>query len=163
MGIDPGSRKAGWGVIQVQGQKMQAVEFGVIRLPVKESLGIRLEKLYAELSRLTKLFKPDQIAMESVFQPGNVKNYKSVITLGHARGVALLALVQSGLPVAEYPPATVKKAVAGRGRADKWQMQQMVRTLLSLKDPPAEDAADALAVAMCHAMHASNPILRQLR
>jgi len=163
LGIDPGSRKAGWGVIEVSGRKLLPVECGVIRLPVKRALLHRLGVLHEELTRIVETFRPDEAVVEGIFQQGAVRNYKSILTLGHARGVALLVLAQAGLPVEEYPPAVIKKSLMGHGRGRKWQIQEMVRALLGLSSVPAEDAADALAAAICHGIRVQNPILRGTR
>jgi len=148
IGIDPGSHNTGYGVIEVAGSAMQALAFGVIKAPSTAPLGERLSHIYKELCKVLAEHKPDEGAIEDVF---HAKNARSALKLGQARGVAILALTQTGMELSEYPPATVKSSVAGSGRASKEQVARMVAVMLSLGDKkiPA-DATDALAVAICH-------------
>jgi crossover junction endodeoxyribonuclease RuvC len=148
LGIDPGSRATGYGVIDQQGNRLLHQDNGVIITRSETPLAERLAQIYDQLEALIQQFSPDAVAVEQVFV---AKNPASALKLGHARGIALLAGVKAGLPVAEYTALQVKSAVVGYGRAAKSQVQQMTRTLLSLPEIAQEDAADALAVAICHA------------
>ncbi|WP_442918192.1 crossover junction endodeoxyribonuclease RuvC [Magnetococcus sp. PR-3] len=147
IGIDPGSNVTGWGVIDGLGQRQQVVEYGTIRLNGKDPLPQRLQQIHAQLLTIIERLHPHEMAVEEVFVSQNVQ---SALKLGHARGAAIVAGAQMGLPVAEYTAVQVKKAVVGYGRADKNQMQEMMRMLLNLEKKPAQDAADGLAIAMCH-------------
>ena len=148
LGIDPGSRATGYGLIEQQGNRLIHLDNGAITTRSGDELALRLQRIYHELSGLIAEFRPDAMAVEQVFM---AKNPASALKLGHARGAALLAGVNAGLPVAEYSALQVKSAVVGYGRAAKSQVQQMTRTLLNLPEIAQEDAADALAVAICHA------------
>jgi len=148
LGIDCGSSKTGYGVIDVKGRAAQVVASGVILASARLSFPERLKKIGDELGRLIETHSPDAVAVEEVFYSVNVK---SALKLGQVRGVALFKAADAALPVYEYSPLQIKSSVVGYGRADKNQVQQMVKILLSLKELPLEDAADALAVALCHA------------
>ena len=148
LGIDCGSAKTGYGVIEINGRATQVVASGVILASARLSFPERLKKIGDELGRLIAAHSPDEVAVEEVFYSVNVK---SALKLGHVRGVALLKAAEAALPVHEYSPLQIKSSVVGYGRADKNQVQQMVKMLLRLPDIPPEDAADALAVALCHA------------
>ena len=152
LGIDPGSRATGYGIVSKENNRICFVDAGVIRPRKDLSFSERLEKLYSGLKEVISRHCPTVSAVEGVFQSVNVR---SALLLGHARGVIILASVHGGLPVFEYSPMAVKQAVVGYGRADKSQVQHMVRILLNLPDKPAQDAADAMAVAICHA-HSRN-------
>ncbi len=156
LGIDPGSRVTGYGVLDGQEGEVRFVEAGTIRLDESREMSERLASLYQDLSRIITEARPSEVAVERVFVS---RNADSALKLGHARGVILLAVHQAGLPLYEYTPAMVKKSVAGRGRADKYQMAAMVRRLLGLPEEPPEDAADALAVGMCHLLLADERAL----
>jgi crossover junction endodeoxyribonuclease RuvC len=158
LGIDPGSRATGFGVIEVTGARSRCVTHDVIRL-AEEELPLRLLELQQRLRAVMAEFRPDEVAMEQVFVR---KNVASALILGQARGVALCTVAEAGLPVHEYAPASIKQAIAGSGRAEKPQVQHMVRMLLNLPATPAEDAADALACALCHA-HSRQLKLRTAR
>ena len=147
LGIDPGSLKTGFGVIRHEGSKSYYVASGVIRLP-NLSLPERLKVIFESICELIEEYQPEQFAIEHVFM---AKSAASALKLGQARGAAIVAAVTHDLPVAEYEAKKVKQAVAGSGAADKAQVQQMVKTLLKLPAIPQEDAADALAIAICHA------------
>ncbi|MEX3555261.1 MAG: crossover junction endodeoxyribonuclease RuvC [Burkholderia gladioli] len=147
IGIDPGLRVTGFGVIDVQGSRLAYVTSGVIRTPTAE-LSVRLGTIFDGVSTLARKYRPDQSAIEKVFV--NV-NPQSTLLLGQARGAAICGLVAGGLAVAEYTPTQLKQAVVGYGRATKEQMQQMVVRLLGLSGLPGTDAADALGMAICHA------------
>jgi crossover junction endodeoxyribonuclease RuvC len=148
LGIDPGSRATGYGLIEQQGNRLIHLDNGAIFTRSEEALARRLQTIYQELNRLITTYRPDAVAVEQVFM---ARNPASALKLGHARGVALLAGINAGLAVAEYSALQVKSAVVGYGRAGKHQVQQMTRTLLNLTEIAQEDAADALAVAICHA------------
>lgn len=155
LGIDPGSRLTGYGIIDASGDRTVAVKFGVIKAGNGEFAG-RLGIIFNELRELIAQYQPAEAAVESVFVS---KNAASAIKLGQARGAAMCAAIAAGLTVAEYSPRSVKQAIVGRGAADKVQIQHMVRVLLGLFEPPQEDAADALAVALCH-HHTSSTLSR---
>jgi len=123
----------------------------------------RLAQLHDALMGIITEHRPAQAAVEGMFQGGQMKNVQSVLKLGHARGVVLLAMAQASIPLAEYAPAEVKKAITGRGRAEKWQMQEMIKSLLSLEKLPGEDAADALSIALCHGFRLQSPLPGGLR
>ena len=146
LGIDPGSRFTGFGIIDVQGDRATHVKHGVIRTGTGEFTE-RLGIIFAELRDVIREHGPVEVAVETVFVSHNVA---SALKLGQARGAAVCAAISMGLPVAEYSPRSVKQAIVGRGGADKVQIQHMVSVLLQLAETPPEDAADALAVALCH-------------
>lgn len=148
LGIDPGSRITGYGIIDQQGNRLIHLDNGAIITRGGMPLADRLNLIYSQLESLIQEFDPQAVAVEQVFV---ARNPASALKLGHARGIALLAGVRAGLPVAEYTALQVKSAVVGYGRAAKSQIQQMTRTLLNLTEIAQEDAADALAVAICHA------------
>lgn len=149
MGVDPGSGTTGYGIIETDGSTHRTVLYGSIKTPSSRPFHQRLLKIYDELSRILTREKADVVAIEDVFYATNVQ---SALKLGHARGIPLLVAAQKELPVYEYSPLEVKNAVAGYGRADKAQVQAMVQFLLELPQVPTpDDAADALAVAICHA------------
>ena len=148
VGIDPGLRVTGFGVIERHGSELIYVASGCIKSNDKQSLPERIRTLFAGLSEVITTYEPDQAAVEKVFV--NV-NPQSTLLLGQARGAALSALVHAGLPVAEYTALQVKQAVVGQGKAAKEQVQHMVIRLLELPGAPTADAADALACAICHA------------
>lgn len=149
LGIDPGSRITGVGVIVAQGSELKHVFSESLKLP-KGELSLRLQHIYARLQTVIAQTNPDIVSIEKVFL---AKNPQSALVLGHARGAAMLAAVNNNLPVVEYSATEVKKTVVGRGRADKAQVQHMMRVLLNLRQTPEEDASDALASAVCHAHH----------
>jgi len=146
LGIDPGSRVTGYGVIDVTPTGMTYVGSGCIR-PTEVAFVDRLGAIYRGMTELLETYVPDEVAVEDVFVAANPA---SALKLGQARGVAIAAVVGRNLPVAEYAARRVKQAVVGTGRASKEQVQHMVRTLLRLPGQPAADAADALAIAICH-------------
>ncbi len=148
MGIDPGTATTGYGVVEATEAGLRAVAFGVIRTPAEWSLAERMRSLHEQLSVIIALHGPTTAAVEKLFFQ---KNVRSAMAVGQARGVTLLALAERGLAVGEYSPLEVKQAVTGYGGAGKRQVQQMVRTILALDDiPRPDDAADALAIAICH-------------
>lgn len=146
LGIDPGSRITGYGIIEVEGDRARLVAQGVIKTGAGEFAG-RLGAIFEGLQALIESWRPTEVAIENVFVS---RNASSALKLGQARGAAVCAAIAQGLPVAEYSPRSVKQAIVGRGGADKVQVQHMVSVLLRLQERPAEDAADALAVALCH-------------
>jgi crossover junction endodeoxyribonuclease RuvC len=146
LGIDPGSRFTGFGIIEVQGDRATHVRHGVIQTGTGEFTE-RLGVIFEELREVIRAEAPAEVAVETVFLS---RNASSALKLGQARGAAICAAISMGLPVAEYSPRSVKQAIVGRGAADKVQVQHMVSVLLQLRETPAEDAADALAVALCH-------------
>lgn len=148
IGIDPGTGILGFGVIEVEDRKSRLVDAGVIRTPVKEDDAIRLQTIFEELTDIIAQDKPDQMAVEKLFFAQNVT---TAMTVAQARGVVLLAGRQAGLKIAEYTPLQIKQSLTGYGRADKKQIQEMVRALLGLKEVPRpDDCADALACALTH-------------
>ena len=147
LGIDPGSRRTGWGVVELEGTRLKPIAAGTIAVPAKLALHVRLRRIHHELGELIVAHAPGEVAVEEIFF---AKYANAALKLGHARGVALLAAAQADLDVHEYPPAIVKRTVVGRGAADKNQVGRLVSALLGLKEPPDEDAADALAVAITH-------------
>jgi crossover junction endodeoxyribonuclease RuvC len=153
-GIDPGSERTGYGCVETDGRRHHLVACGAIVVPATD-LPQRLAHIHSELTALLAASRPDCVAVESIFHAANTR---SALTLGHARGVAVLAAVQCGCPVVEYTPAEIKRAVVGYGRAEKHQVQQMIKLLLGLdRVPSPHDAADALAVAICH-LHSQPPV-----
>ncbi len=150
-GIDPGSQKTGFGVIRVEGSSYTLVASGVIRMEAGAPLAERLNEIYERLCTCMAEHAPDRVYLESIFHQ---KNAQSALVLGHARGAALIAAAKQGCPIGEITPAEVKKAVTGRGNADKHQVQEMVRILLALDKKVAQDASDALAIAIAGASRA---------
>ncbi len=148
IGIDPGSRLTGYGIVDdVQGQ-LQFVACGVIKTDTLQPLTFRLNEIFEGINEVVQLHGPTIAAVEDVFM---ATNPRSALKLGQARGAAVVAVMQNGLSVYDYTPKAVKQAVAGYGQAEKGQVQHMVRVLLGLTGSPSSDAADALAVAICHA------------
>jgi len=148
LGIDPGTAITGYGVVTDAGGGPQALAYGVIRTPAKQELALRLVTIYAELNDLLDTHQPDAVAVEEVFFS---KNARTALSVGHARGVVLLAAARRDIPLFHYKPTQVKQAVTGYGGADKRQIQEMMKMLLGLDDiPRPDDAADALAIAICH-------------
>ena len=150
LGLDPGLKRTGWGVIEASGNHLSFVACGLISADPKASLAQRLAIIFDELSILIKRFGPAEAAVEETFVN---KNPSSALKLGQARGIALLAPARAGLLVAEYSPNLVKKTVVGVGHAAKQQVQMMVQTILPQSAVESEDESDALAVAICHAHH----------
>jgi crossover junction endodeoxyribonuclease RuvC len=158
IGIDPGLRRLGWGVIEADGARMRHVANGHC-LSEGETLAERLLSLYRQLSEVTERHAPAAAAVEMTFVN---RDGAGTLKLGQARGVAMLVPAAAGIPVAEYAPNAVKKAVVGAGHADKRQIDHMVRMQLPGCDPVGPDAADALALALCHAAHARTGLARAL-
>jgi crossover junction endodeoxyribonuclease RuvC len=157
-GIDPGSERTGYGCVETAASRHHLVICGHLSAPARATFPEKLKHIHAGLVELLAQHRPDCVAVESIF---HARNVRSALTLGHARGVVLLAACEAGLPVFEYSPAEVKRAVVGFGRAEKHQVQQMIKLLLGLAAAPSpHDVADALAVAICH-MHSSTGIVAQ--
>ena len=153
LGIDPGTAITGFGLIEKQGDKLTFLDAGVIRTPKTDEMPARLATLFEEITQLIEELKPDETAIEQLFFARNVT---TAMTVGQARGVLLLALQRAHLPIGEYTPLQVKQAITTYGRAEKKQMQEMVKVILRLDEiPKPDDAADGLAVAITHAMHAA--------
>ncbi len=156
LGIDPGSTVTGYGVVEGRGTDCRLVECGVIRSPRKGDLAVRLLHIYSDIQAVIERLEPDCMAVEGVFYR---ENPRTAVVLAHARGVALLAGAEHGLTVAEYPPAEIKKAVVGTGRATKTQVGFMVQKLLGLAEPPRpSDASDGCAAALCHLIIGTGPL-----
>lgn len=147
LGIDPGTRITGYGLIRVNGNRFTHLDNGCIILRAADPMALRLTLIANHIDRLIAEHRPDVVALEKVFF---AKNAASALKLGQCRGVVLVAAGRAALPLAEYSPTTIKQAVTGSGRAHKEQIQKMVRLLLRLPEDPQADAADALAVALCH-------------
>ena len=158
LGLDPGLRKTGWGIIAVEGTKLSYVACGVVTSDGDLSLALRLKQLHDRLLRVVTDWTPDEVAVEETFVN---KDAQATLKLGQARAMALLVPALAGLPVAEYGANQVKKTVVGVGHAEKEQVQAMVRILLPKADPRTADAADALAIAIAHAHHRKAAALRQ--
>lgn len=165
MGVDPGSRVTGWGVISLDGNHVQCIDFGAVRTtqgngtapPIAE----RLRTIYEAIDTILTKYRPEVVAVEGVFYAANIK---SALTLGHVRGVILFAAAFRDIPIVEFSPLEVKKSVVGYGRADKQQVQMMVQRLLNLSQvPEPHDASDALALALCHAFNGPQERRRQRR
>ncbi len=160
LGVDPGTATTGYGLVLRTGNHLEHVANGVIQTPPHQPMPLRLQTIHRELGRLCLLHRPDAVSVERLFFNRNVS---TAMLVGQARGVILLAAADAGLEVEEYTPLQVKQAVVGYGKAEKRQVQEMVRVLLALRDiPRPDDAADALAVAICHA-HASRSQREVLR
>lgn len=159
LGIDPGTLHTGWAVVDSEGTRVTPVQCGIISPPKKTSLPAKLQLIHSSLSTAIAEFQPEVVAVEDIFF---AKHPNAALKLGHARGVALLAAASAELPVHEYPPALIKRSVAGRGRADKVQLAHMVMRILGLKKSPGVDATDAYAVAITHHM-AARPIQPSIR
>jgi crossover junction endodeoxyribonuclease RuvC len=148
LGIDPGSRIIGYGIIDSVGNRLLHVDNGAIFTDVKKEFPLRLQTIYRELTEIIERYQPEIMAVESIFFG---KSVQSALKLGQARGAAIVAGVNAGLPVFEYSALQVKQAVVGHGKSAKVQVQQMLKALLNLPEIAQEDASDALAVAVCHA------------
>jgi crossover junction endodeoxyribonuclease RuvC len=152
LGIDPGSETTGWGVIEEDGRRYRLVECGTVRASTAQTFPARLVRIATALEEIIGQYRPDACAIEDGFLATNVK---VTLKLGQVRGVAMLVAERAAVPIHEYSPRLVKQTVVGHGNAEKFQVQQMVKTLLALTDvPEPHDVADALAVAICHFHHA---------
>jgi crossover junction endodeoxyribonuclease RuvC len=147
LGIDPGSIRTGWGVVERNGQQARGIAAGVIRVSERATLAERLDTIHRGVVDVLSVHKPDAVAIEDIFF---AKYAQAALMLGHARGVAMLAAAQAGLAVSTYPPSVVKRSVVGSGRAEKTQVAQLVAAMLGLRTLPGVDATDALAIALTH-------------
>ena len=147
LGVDPGTVRTGWGVVQVRGARVVGIAAGVIEAKERDALAERLAVIHAGVCCVIAEHRPTAMAVEDMF----VKHARSALTLGHARGVILLAGVSAGLSIAAYAPALVKRSVAGSGQADKAQLARIVGAMLGMRELPRADATDALAIAITHA------------
>lgn len=157
LGIDPGSRVTGYGIVDVEGQSLRYVDSGCIRL-AEEAMPIRLMMIHQGILQLVQRYRPQEFAIEEIFVH---KNPNSALKLGQARGVALCAAVLAQLPISEYAAKSIKQAVVGKGAADKSQVQYMVKLLLNQTGKIQSDAADALAVALTHAHHLQTLLMQR--
>ncbi|HUI35902.1 MAG TPA: crossover junction endodeoxyribonuclease RuvC [Gaiellaceae bacterium] len=156
LGIDPGTAACGFAIVHESGSRLKAVEFGCWHTPARQRPELRLLTIYDGVAELIKEFGPDAVVLEESFVGADAR---TALSVGQARGAVLVAAASSGIECAEYPPSSVKQAVCGYGRAEKAQVQRMVATILGLKKPPTpHHAADALAVAICHAL--APPLLK---
>jgi crossover junction endodeoxyribonuclease RuvC len=147
LGLDPGSVRTGWGVVEWAAGRPHGIAAGVIRVPETAPIAERLRRIHAGVCEVLALYKPDTVAVEDIFF---ARYPQAALMLGHARGVAVLAAAQAELSVTAYPPSVVKRALVGSGRADKQQVAQLVGAVLGWKELPAVDATDALAIALTH-------------
>jgi len=159
LGVDPGTIVTGYGLIEYTNNKFKRISHGVIKLPSSKSLSEKLEIIYNELDKLLKLYKPDEFVIETAFYG---KNVQSVLKIGYARGVSILAAIHNKVPTNEYSPREVKKAVVGKGAASKQQVNYMVMTILNSKKIKFKpDESDALAMALCHAFRLKAPTFKK--
>jgi crossover junction endodeoxyribonuclease RuvC len=157
LGIDPGLRRTGWGMIDVDGNRLLFVACGSVDTDAQGALAERLVAIHDGLARVVEEFRPDEAAVEATFVN---RDASATLKLGQARGVALLIPARAGVKVAEYAPNLVKKTIVGAGHGEKAQIRMMIGVLLPKADPATHDAADALAIAVCHAHHRQSAILR---
>jgi crossover junction endodeoxyribonuclease RuvC len=150
LGIDPGLRRTGWGLVEADGNRLIYVACGSLETSERDDLGVRLVAIHDGLAKVIEQFRPDEAAVENTFVNTNAA---ATLKLGQARGIAMLVPARAGLVVCEYAPNVVKKTVVGAGHADKVQIRMMIGVLLPKSDPQSEDAADALAIAITHAHH----------
>lgn len=157
LGVDPGTHKAGVGILETDGQQFKVIHCGTIRANSKDSIEKRLLHVFDSLQAVIQSFHPDIMALETLFYAQDVQ---AVERIGEARACAMLAASKQNIPVVEYGPMVVKRSVTGNGHATKEQVQFMIKRLLNLKEAPAVDASDALAIAMCHLHNAKRRILK---
>jgi crossover junction endodeoxyribonuclease RuvC len=157
LGLDPGLRRTGWGMVECAGNRLAYIACGAVETRARDALAVRLAALLEGLAAIIALHAPHEVAVEETFVNADPR---AALKLGQARGIALLAPAKAGLPVAEYAPNLVKKSIVGAGRAEKVQIRKMIAVLLPEAAPESEDAADALAVAITHAHHRTAPALR---
>jgi crossover junction endodeoxyribonuclease RuvC len=157
LGLDPGLRATGWGVITITGNALSFIGAGTVKAPLDGELAARLVVLHDGLTEIVRAFEPDEAAVEQTFVN---RDAAATLKLGQARGIALLVPARAGLSVAEYAPNAVKKTIVGAGHAEKIQIRAMVRVLLPLAKFDSDHAADALAIAICHAHHRKAAVLR---
>src|SRR5437588_5420985 len=156
LGIDPGLRRTGWGVVAIEGSHLSFLACGSLTTDDEAELAVRLVAIHHGLLRVVKEHSPHEAAVEATFVN---KDARATLKLGQARGIAMLVPAMSGLPVAEYAPNLVKKTIVGAGHCEKAQIRMMIGVLLPKADPQSEDAADALAIAVCHAHHRRSTVL----
>jgi crossover junction endodeoxyribonuclease RuvC len=157
LGIDPGLRRTGWGLVACEGNRLTYVACGTVETDAKAALAERLVAIYEGLDRIVADFRPDEAAVEATFVN---RDAVATLKLGQARGIALLVPARAGVPVSEYAPNLVKKTIVGAGHGEKAQIRMMIGVLLPRADPQSEDAADALAIAVTHAHHRQSLILK---
>ena len=157
LGIDPGLRRTGWGMIECEGNRLIFIACGSVETNDRAALSARLVTIHDGLARVVDEFRPDEAAVEATFVN---KDAAATLKLGQARGIAMLIPARAGLPVAEYAPNLVKKTIVGTGHGEKMQIRMMIGVLLPKADPQSEDAADALAIAVTHAHHRQSVILK---
>jgi crossover junction endodeoxyribonuclease RuvC len=157
LGIDPGLRRTGWGMVTIEGNRLSFVACGSVATDNKAGLAVRLLAIHDGLQRVVRVHAPDEAAVEATFVN---KDAAATLKLGQARGIAMLVPAIAGLPVAEYAPNLVKKSIVGAGHCEKAQIRMMIGVLLPKADPQTEDAADALAIAVTHAHHRQSAVLR---
>jgi crossover junction endodeoxyribonuclease RuvC len=157
IGIDPGLRRTGWGVVEITGNRLGFLGCGSVTTREQDGLAERLLAIHDGLARIVDEFRPHEAAVEATFVS---KDAKATLKLGQARGIAMVVPARAGLPVAEYAPNVVKKSIVGAGHGDKAQVRMMIGVLLPKADPRSDDAADALAIAVTHAHHRQSVVLR---
>jgi crossover junction endodeoxyribonuclease RuvC len=157
LGIDPGLRRTGWGMVEIAGNRLGFLACGSVTTNDRDSLAARLLTIHDGLMRVVEEFRPDEAAVEATFVN---KDAKATLKLGQARGIAMVVPAKAGLVVAEYAPNLVKKSIVGAGHGDKVQVRMMIGVLLPKADPSSDDAADALAIAVTHAHHRQSVVLR---
>ncbi len=157
LGIDPGLRRTGWGLIESEGNRLVHVACGSVETRERDELGARLVAIHDGLIAVIERYQPQEAAVEATFVNANAA---ATLKLGQARGIAMLVPAKAGLTVAEYAPNVVKKTVVGAGHGEKSQIRMMIGVLLPKADPQSEDAADALAIAICHAHHRTSVVLK---
>ncbi len=157
LGIDPGLRRTGWGMVEIAGNALSFIGCGSVTTRDAVGLALRLLAIHDGLMRILEEFRPDEAAVEATFVN---KDATATLKLGQARGIAMVVPARAGVPVAEYAPNLVKKSIVGAGHGDKTQVRMMIGVLLPKADPTSDDAADALAVAVTHAHHRRSVVLR---
>ncbi len=157
LGIDPGLRRTGWGLIEADGNRLIFVACGSVESSERADLGVRLVAIHDGLARVIEEFRPHEAAVEATFVNASGS---ATLKLGQARGIAMLVPARAGLTVAEYAPNVIKKTVVGAGHGEKAQVRMMIGVLLPKADPQSEDAADALAIAVCHAHHRTSVMMK---
>ena len=157
LGIDPGLRRTGWGVVEIVGNRLTFIGCGSVTTNDREALSLRLLAIHDGLGRILDEFRPDEAAVEATFVN---KDPQATLKLGQARGIAMVVPAKAGVPVTEYAPNLIKKSIVGAGHGDKMQVRMMVGVLLPKADPTSDDAADALAIAVTHAHHRQSVILK---
>jgi crossover junction endodeoxyribonuclease RuvC len=157
LGIDPGLRRTGWGMVEIAGNRLGFLACGSVTTNDRDSLALRLLAIHYGLMRIVEEFRPDEAAVEATFVN---KDAKATLKLGQARGIAMVVPAKAGVLVAEYAPNLVKKSIVGAGHGDKVQVRMMIGVLLPKADPSSDDAADALAIAVTHAHHRQSVLLK---